>query len=393
MSRGLATMVALAVAIVGCAVPRASTSPALPTAAPLLDPSMLVAKWTSVGDRAFPKMPADAFADLTIDATTLSMNGWKGPIDSSWSLTAPDRHLVVTMRATQANLTMQHFDCRPGHEGSYTVGLSSDRRTMTLTPMHDDCPARSAILTGGWTRWPCPNPDSVCAPELEPGLHHSSFAQYGDPYSPASSPPALSGYSYIVPAGWSSLENSLARPNDPGTMAIRLALDVAPHSQAANCPDAVEPGVGSSPADLATWLQGLPGLVTTTPTPVTIGSLGVAAALPAVPRGRSGARRLPLQGPRRSPGGRRPLEVHPAGVRCGAYPAHRDQRPRRSLVERPRPGCHADRRDLPVHPMTRRDYRTPRSWGRPPTAETMSRASITWASVVLGLRKAKRIKA
>ena len=232
---------------------------------------MLVAKWTSVGDRAFPRMPADAFAALRIDATTLSMNGWKGPIDSSWSLTAPDRHLVVTMRTAQANLTMQHFDCRPGQEGSYTVGLSSDRRTMTLTPMRDDCPARSAILTGGWTRWPCPNPDSVCAPELEPGLHHSSFAQYGDPNSPASSPPVLSGYSYVVPAGWSSLENSLARPNDPGTMAIRLTLDVAPHSQAANCPDAVEPGVGSSPADLATWLQGLPGLVTTTPTPVTIG--------------------------------------------------------------------------------------------------------------------------
>jgi hypothetical protein len=265
---------AIAAAIViavgaGVVVPRL---PSVGTAVtPLVDPSMLIAKWTSVGDRTFPKMPADALAALRIDATTLSMNGWKGPIDSSWSLTAPDRHLEVTMRTAQADLTMQHFDCRPGQEGSYTVGLSADGQTMTLTPMRDDCQARSAILTGGWSRWPCPNPDSVCAPELEPGLHQSSFAPYGDPNSTASSPPVLSGYSYVVPAGWSSLQNSLARPNDPGTMAIALTLDVAPHSQAANCPDAVEPGVGSSPAELATWLQGLPGLVTTTPTPVSIG--------------------------------------------------------------------------------------------------------------------------
>lgn len=268
---------------VGVVVPRLpSAGTAIPTGAvtPVVDPSMLIAKWTSVGDRAFPTFPADALAALRIDATTLSMNGWKGPIDSSWSLTGPDRHLVVTMRTAQANLTMQHFDCRPGQEGSYTVGLTSDGRTMTLTPVVEACPQRADVLAGDWTRWPCPNPDSVCGPELEPGLHHSPFAPYGD-YIPALPPPVLSGYSYVVPAGWSSLQNILARPNDPRTMAITLTLDVAPHSQAATCldpvepgignPDAVEPGVGSGPAHLATWLQGLAGIVTTTPTPVTIG--------------------------------------------------------------------------------------------------------------------------
>ena len=275
----IAAMLLLALAI-GSAALVGSGVIKLPVT-PLVDPGMLVARWTSVGDRTFPKMPADAFAALRIDATTLSMGGWKGPIDSSWSLTAPDRHLVVTMRTAQANLTMQHFDCRPGQEGSYTVGLTSDRRTMTLTPVTEACSSRADILAGDWTRWPCPNPDSVCAPELEPGLHNASFAPYGDPNVPAPSPPVLSGYSYVVPAGWSSLQNILARPNDPRTMAITLTLDVAPHSQAATCldpvepgignPDAVEPGVGSGPADLATWLQGLAGIVATTPRPVTIG--------------------------------------------------------------------------------------------------------------------------
>ncbi len=269
----VAAAIAIAVGVV-FVVPRLlGAGTAVPTGAvtPVVDPAMLMAKWTSVGDRAFPGFPADAFADLKIDATTLSMSGWKGPIDSSWSLTAPDRHLVVTMRTTQANLTMQHFDCRPGQEGSYTVGLSADGRTMTLTPVGESCSPRADILAGDWTRWPCPNPDSVCGPELDPGLHHSSFTAPGDPNSPTSPAHVLSGYSYVVPAGWSSIWNGLGRPNDPGTMSISLTVDVAPHSQAANCPDAVEPGVGSTPADLATWLQGLPGLVTTTPTPVTIG--------------------------------------------------------------------------------------------------------------------------
>jgi hypothetical protein len=262
------------------AVPTATptaTPTAVPTEAvtPLVDPSMLIAKWASVGERAFPKSPADSLAALKIDATTLSMNGWKGPIDGSWSLT-PDRHLVVTMRTGQADLTMQHFDCRPGQEGSYTVRLAADGKTMTLTPIRDDCLGRSDVMTGRWTRWPCPNPDSVCAPELTPGLHRSSFEPSGDPSPPASSPPVQSGYTYIVPAGWSSpqgvsSQNILARQNDPATMAIRLTPDVAPRSQGANCPDDVEPGVGSSPADLATWLKGLPGSVTTTPRPVTIG--------------------------------------------------------------------------------------------------------------------------
>ena len=264
-----AIVIAVSVGFVVLRLPSAGTAVPTEAVTPLVDSSMLIAKWSSVGDRTFPKMPTDALAALRIDATTLSMNGWKGPIDSSWSLT-PDRHLVVTMQTTQANLTMQHFDCRPGQEGSYTVGLSADGLTMFLTPIRDDCLARAGIMTGAWTRWPCPNPDSVCAPELTPGVHHSSFAPNGDPNALPSSPPALTGYSFTVPAGWSSSQNALARPNDPAAMAIRLAPYVAPRLQA-ECPDDVEPGVGSSPTDIATWLQGLPGLVTTTPTPVTIG--------------------------------------------------------------------------------------------------------------------------
>ena len=109
---------------------------------------------------------------------------------------------------TGGNLTMQHFDCRPGQEGTYTVGLSSDGRTMTLTPV--GCLLRTRdILAGDWTRWPCPNPDSVCGSEARAGSPPASFDGARRPdSSDAHPPPVLSGYSYVVPAGWSSIWNA-----------------------------------------------------------------------------------------------------------------------------------------------------------------------------------------
>ena len=94
-----------------------------------------------------------------------------------------------------------------------------------------------------------------------------------DPNEPSPPPTYMRGYSAEVPAGWSRLAfgNSLARPNDPATMAINLILDVAPHSQTPGCDDTVEPGVATDAKALADWLTTLPGLVTTTPTPITIG--------------------------------------------------------------------------------------------------------------------------
>ena len=44
-------------------------------------------------------------------------------------------------------------------------------------------------------------------------------------------------------------------------MAITLTLDVAPHSQDAHCPDAVEPAVGTLPRTSRAGCSGLPGLV------------------------------------------------------------------------------------------------------------------------------------
>ena len=212
---------------------------------------------------------------------------------------------------------MQHFDCRPGQEGSYTVRLAADGETMTLMPIRDDCLGRSDVMTGRWTRWPCPNPDSVCAPELDAGSSPLVVRTVRRSELSGVSPPVLSGYSYIVPAGWSCRKACRRRTPWPGRMTPpRWPSGSRPTSRRAHrartAADDVEPGVGSSPADLATWLTGPARLGDhdadaghhrgpQRPPAGRVGRPGVDAALRAsstraLPR----AHRLSLQGPRRA---------------------------------------------------------------------------------------------
>lgn len=242
--------------------PTPSAAPSV-SAAAAVDLATLIAKWTSVGSRAYPEVQGSVFADIRFGAASLSINAFKGSVESRWSVDVPDGPITLEMLTSQTDLTREHWDCRPGQAGHYGVGLSPAGSTLTLTPLDDACAARAAILGGDWERWPCPNPDSTCERELTPGRHGWEFGP--NIY--------LIGYSADVPAGWSHLPSgdTLGRPNDPGSMAINLLLDVAPASQASDCPDAVEPGVGNGAGALADWLTTLPGLVSSPPAPITIG--------------------------------------------------------------------------------------------------------------------------
>ena len=168
--------------------------------------------------------------------------------------------------------TSTYWKCQAGDLGTYTVDLSGDAKTMTLARVDDACETRAAVLTGDWTRWPCPNPDSVCEPELAPGIHTSPFVP-GDGPSDQSSPTTfLTTFSYTLPHGWGQIDNTtLGRPNDPYSMAILVIPDVAPHTQASDCRDGVEPGVDRTTVGLTHWLASLPGLVTSKPIPIEIG--------------------------------------------------------------------------------------------------------------------------
>lgn len=103
--------------------------------------------------------------------------------------------------------------------------------------------------------------------------------------APASSAPGgtatSAGFSpavtYILPAGWESVEDLPGflhlRPVGSEVTGIYLFRDPAAASQDAACPETAEPGVGTGAKELATWISERPGLVASSPAPVTIGGL------------------------------------------------------------------------------------------------------------------------
>ena len=135
------------------------------------------------------------------------------------------------------------------------------------------------MLVGDWLRWDCPNPDGYCLGDLQPGPNVAySFQAY------LAAPDQLA---YTVPDGWMNPQDNPATyvlASVARNGGIWLVSNVVPRSQDPDCPDAVAPGVGRSATALADWLTTLPGLVTTTPTPVTVGSLsGVTLDLSVAP--------------------------------------------------------------------------------------------------------------
>ena len=82
---------------------------------------------------------------------------------------------------------------------------------------------------------------------------------------------------YTLPAGWDNPADAAdffqLRPAGSEVAGIYLFRDPDPASQEASCPEAAEPGVGTSAVELATWIRSLPGLVVSDPVPVTVGGL------------------------------------------------------------------------------------------------------------------------
>ena len=281
--RGLAAAAAVLVLTVGVAgasvmqnggVGAAPSPLPSPSASPTIDPSAIETKWSSVGERPIMGHGSDLTSvEITFDAASLAIDSFPGSVDNGWSLSGPGNRLAVRMQSTFPTLK-KYWNCEAGQEGTYDVSLSTDGEVMTLAATTvDTCSTRGLILEGSWTRWPCPNPKSLCEPELAPGAHDGKFTPYDDGNGGHGPPPFLDGFSYTVPAGWSELDDStfLVRWNDPGTMSVNTILDVAPHTQDATCPDAADKGAGRTVAAMADWLTRVPGLATTTPVPIEIG--------------------------------------------------------------------------------------------------------------------------
>jgi hypothetical protein len=200
--------------------------------------------WEAVGDR---QSPGDWGVDdnsFNIDSTGLRIEQLHGDVLSTISLTEGGSRLVLTFRhGTPAGVgnTNQQWRCQVGDEGTYSLRLSPDGRTLTLGLVSDPCVPRAAFLPGDWRRSICVPGYYACMPEsggsvapvdLDPELATDLTATWtsvgGRPVPPAQSdtqigvafePTSLSmnGFKGWVASDWSVLTDGslLLRLNEP----------------------------------------------------------------------------------------------------------------------------------------------------------------------------------
>lgn len=281
-----AAAIVLLVAGIGSVVvlrtPGVGTSPTpSPSPGAFADPPLLVGSWTSVGTRHRPFQNGDHVndtigrVDIVVGDADVSWDDLKAAVLSSRSPVGPDTFEVRIVSGPPPE-----WNCRIGDVGTYRSSLSADGLNLTLTPLGDACAVRQAVLAGDWLR--------TDMGTLAPGRHVSRlFRPFGEAGGPLS---------YAVPAGWGDgwecpqclnlVKTDVAATT---TTSIDMYANIKPTSLGAPCNTAIA-GAGTTPTGIAQWLTTLPGLVVTTPSPVTIGGLaGISVDVSVVPNGDTGA--------------------------------------------------------------------------------------------------------
>jgi hypothetical protein len=201
--------------------------------------------------------------------------------------TPVDSDVVVTGANTfEARSTTSSAGCAAGDVGRYTWSVSPTGNTLTLTGTDDACKARSdAMPSGSWARIDCTIIDNGCYGDLDAGAFAS---QYVDPRRPADVAwePDFGAMAFEVPDGWAnskddadtftltpSAEYALESANGPDAVWHDVTMYVAPaaNRQTADCARSVDPSVGGSIGDLATYVKGLPSLTTSDAQDITVG--------------------------------------------------------------------------------------------------------------------------
>lgn len=235
-------------------------------------PTQLQGRWVGA-PRLVPELPEPPYRNaLVLSDAQLGFAFVGGAnqklLASIAALTAPDQ-LRLRGATTDAG-------CKPGDEGTYSFKLDASGTALTLTPISDACGPRAVALAGDWARVGCTDDQGWCLGDLASGSHQSNV--FTPLVLPADWQYDYGRFSYTVPDGWANIEDfpthyRLAKQGAPDSTAIFLWADVVPHSQDASCSRTAEPGVGRTASAITDWLTTLPGLVATTPTPVTVGGL------------------------------------------------------------------------------------------------------------------------
>lgn len=205
---------------------------------------------------------------LRIDMARLELRPTADSSPSTSSvIAAGGDSLVVTATAETSGCTL-------GDRGTYLFTVEGEGSVLTLTASGPDaCAAREGALAGMWVRADFPPRPAEGPVSVAPGTHRTTSF---DPFGGA----AASGYlTYTIPAGWGLIEDSQASfilHRVPGVEAfvalIAHPLVSAEFEEGAICgPFSVVPGVGQQPGDLMSAISSRPGLVSTSPAPITIG--------------------------------------------------------------------------------------------------------------------------
>ena len=171
--------------------------------------------------------------------------------------------------------------CTKGDVGTYSWSLNPSGRILTITEEQDACPTRAGAVVGEWWLMDCPLSDDNCLGAVDAGTYKSQFItprlDPGDPWSPV-----FGGVTYTVPDGWANAADwpdslelvpvSELPPVDPGNRSKSIYLNTQPSamSQDKPCSDTGQLGVTRTVDALVTWLGSVPGLLTTSPTAITI---------------------------------------------------------------------------------------------------------------------------
>ena len=211
--------------------------------------------------RAIPGISSEpAAAILTFDGTTFTFSTGAGNVLASTATITSSGQLQLT---TEANGST----CELGDEGLYDYSLSPGGSLLTISGT-DDCAAREAALVGTWQTSNCRNPDNACLGDLEAGTYSSQFFE---PRPQGEWRHRFGALTYTVPGGWAATSDfpdgyvlttqeayAAADPNADGCAACPDGITVlaAPTAASDDCVDEAAPGVGTSAAELAAWVEG-----------------------------------------------------------------------------------------------------------------------------------------
>jgi hypothetical protein len=256
--------------------PAPSASPSAPQPSAALSPEELQYEWLGEVVDA-PGLPVGRDRSfLHIEPSTVELNIAQPEFLLS-DITAEDPGVL---RLVARNST---GGCSPGDVGLYNWTLSPKGTQLQLTATEDPCEARRAAFEGEWERSACRNPDNSCLGDLEAGTYKSQFigprldageqwtANYG-------------AFSYTVPDGWANTSDypdnyvlmrsaDYAVASDPkdGTKdLVEFYARPGIALQDETCEPQVKPDTGRSVDELIAHVTQHPGLVASTPQPITI---------------------------------------------------------------------------------------------------------------------------